>query len=257
MGALLISSLIIFPALSSMRVFKTFRSVTLCAAAISVLCFFVGVVLSYMAPRGLPTGASVVLVNVAVFLLFWLAGHLPRRSRKKAATALMMLVILVTLPGCGGTNTTADTITGANTPSYATAAGKNIPSITRKPHAPRTVEVKEKLFLTQMNEILANVEDYLGDTIQLEGMFTVYAAENGTTYYSVYRNSPGCCGSDGQTGFEVHWKKTQHPAYPKENDWVRAVGVLEDYDEDGSTYLRLALTSLTVQSKRGTEFVEQ
>jgi zinc transport system permease protein len=69
MGAMLISSLIIFPALSSMRLFKKFRSVTICSAVISILCFFTGVVISYL--YATPTGASVVLINIIVFALFW------------------------------------------------------------------------------------------------------------------------------------------------------------------------------------------
>ncbi|WP_461246732.1 metal ABC transporter permease [Treponema sp. R6D11] len=78
MGALLISSLIIFPALSSMRIFKKFKSVTICAAVISILCFFIGVVISYL--RATPTGASVVTINIIVFILFWLLEIL-RNSR--------------------------------------------------------------------------------------------------------------------------------------------------------------------------------
>jgi len=70
MGAMLISSLIIFPALSSMRLFKKFKSVTVCSAIISILCFFIGVVISYI--HATPTGASVVLINIIVFVLFWL-----------------------------------------------------------------------------------------------------------------------------------------------------------------------------------------
>jgi zinc transport system permease protein len=73
MGAMLISSLIIFPALSSMRICKTFRAVTLCSAFISVICFFTGVVISYI--YATPTGASVVLVNMLVFAAFWLLGR--------------------------------------------------------------------------------------------------------------------------------------------------------------------------------------
>jgi zinc transport system permease protein len=69
MGAVLISSLIIFPALSSMRLFKKFKSVTVCSAVISILCFFTGIVISYI--YATPTGASVVLVNIIVFSLFW------------------------------------------------------------------------------------------------------------------------------------------------------------------------------------------
>jgi zinc transport system permease protein len=74
MGAMLISSLIIFPALSSMRLFKKFRSVTICAAVISILCFFTGVVISYI--YATPTGASVVMINIIVFVLFWLIENI-------------------------------------------------------------------------------------------------------------------------------------------------------------------------------------
>ncbi len=80
MGALLISSLIIFPALTSMRLCKTFRAVTVCSAGVSVVCFFLGVVLSYL--NATPTGASVVLINIAAFLLFWLAGTVKGRLQK-------------------------------------------------------------------------------------------------------------------------------------------------------------------------------
>ncbi|MDR0381675.1 MAG: metal ABC transporter permease [Oscillospiraceae bacterium] len=79
MGALLISSLIIFPALTSMRVCKRFRSVTICAACVSLLGFSLGVVGSYL--YNTPTGASVVLVNIAAFLLFWAAGTLRGRVK--------------------------------------------------------------------------------------------------------------------------------------------------------------------------------
>jgi len=72
MGALLISSLVIFPALTSMRLCRKFRSVTLCSAVVSVICFFTGVVISYV--YATPTGASVVIVNIAAFFLFWAAN---------------------------------------------------------------------------------------------------------------------------------------------------------------------------------------
>jgi zinc transport system permease protein len=78
MGAMLISSLIIFPALTSMRVCKRFKTVTLCAALVSVACFFIGVVISYL--YATPTGASVVMINILAFLLFWGANILKRRA---------------------------------------------------------------------------------------------------------------------------------------------------------------------------------
>jgi len=68
MGALLISSLIIFPALSAMRLCKSFLSVVITSAVVSFICFFIGIALSF--GYDLPTGASVVGVNLLVFLVF-------------------------------------------------------------------------------------------------------------------------------------------------------------------------------------------
>lgn len=68
MGAMLISSLIIFPALTSMRLFKSFRGVVLSSGVLGVVCFCIGMVMSYWFST--PAGASVVVVNLAAFLLF-------------------------------------------------------------------------------------------------------------------------------------------------------------------------------------------
>jgi len=74
MGAMLISSLIIFPALTAMRVFSSFKKVVLCAAILSVLCFFIGIVFSFILDT--PAGASVVLVNLAAFIVFFALGRI-------------------------------------------------------------------------------------------------------------------------------------------------------------------------------------
>ena len=81
MGALLISALIIFPALSAMRVCKSFKSVIIFAACISVFCFLVGLLVSYL--FNTPTGATVVIADLAVFLLCCIAGAL-RGVRRSA-----------------------------------------------------------------------------------------------------------------------------------------------------------------------------
>ena len=82
MGAMLISSLIVFPALTAMRVCKSFLAVTLTAALISLMSFFIGMSLSYLLST--PAGASVVLVNAAFFLLFTLAARVKNRVRAAA-----------------------------------------------------------------------------------------------------------------------------------------------------------------------------
>ncbi|MBE7035592.1 MAG: metal ABC transporter permease [Ruminococcaceae bacterium] len=74
MGALLMSSLIIFPALTAMRLFTSFKAVVLCAAVSSMLCFFIGMLLSFF--LSIPAGASVVAVSLIVFLLFSLLAKI-------------------------------------------------------------------------------------------------------------------------------------------------------------------------------------
>lgn len=81
MGVLLISSLIIFPALTSMRVCKKFKTVTFNSAAVSIICFFIGIVISYQFTT--PTGASIVIVNIIAFLLYWIMGMIVRKGRSR------------------------------------------------------------------------------------------------------------------------------------------------------------------------------
>ncbi len=71
-GSLLISALIIFPALSAMRIFKSFRSVTIYAAILSVSCSLVGILVSILA--GTPVGSTIVAVQIGAFILSWIAG---------------------------------------------------------------------------------------------------------------------------------------------------------------------------------------
>lgn len=77
MGAMLISSLIIFPALTSMRVCRSFKSVVTVSAVVAVVCFFIGLYISFAC--SLPAGASVVAVNAATFGIFSLAGIIKRK----------------------------------------------------------------------------------------------------------------------------------------------------------------------------------
>ena len=81
MGAILISSLLIFPSLTAMRFFRSFRGVVMCSAVVSTLSFFVGFVGAYIFDT--PTGASVVAVNAICFILFAIAGTIKQKTSKK------------------------------------------------------------------------------------------------------------------------------------------------------------------------------
>ncbi|HJC81282.1 MAG TPA: metal ABC transporter permease [Candidatus Mediterraneibacter excrementipullorum] len=80
MGALLISSLIIFPALTSMRVCRTFKSVIINSAVIAVVCLVIGITVSYV--WATPAGASVVMANIAALLLYSLLGVAKNRGSR-------------------------------------------------------------------------------------------------------------------------------------------------------------------------------
>ena len=76
-GSLLISALIIFPALSAMRIYKRFSAVIICSAILSVLCAFFGIIVSILG--GTPVGSTIVAVDIAAFLVTSLIGKLLER----------------------------------------------------------------------------------------------------------------------------------------------------------------------------------
>jgi zinc transport system permease protein len=285
MGALLISSLIIFPALTSMRLCKQFKTVTLCSALVSVICFFIGVVISYL--YATPTGASVVIMNILAFLIFWGIKLFTRNIQmKKIICAAAVILLCGALTGCGNrAGFSANNKPRASSPVSpgAVAAGSlseqaglgqagpadteilrlepPVPQEGR--HLPVTapvpgeiIEIREKMFIAQTNDVYLNPEDYMGKTIKLEGLFKTETGYGNTSYRFVIRYGPGCCGYDGNAGFEVAWDQFRR-TYPAEDAWVEAVGVLSSYEEDGFPYLYLALSDLNVKETRGAEFVSQ
>lgn len=78
-GSLLISALVIFPALSAMRVYRSFRAVTICSAILSVCCALAGILLSILA--GTPVGSTIVAIDILAFLLFSLLGRFANGAR--------------------------------------------------------------------------------------------------------------------------------------------------------------------------------
>jgi zinc transport system permease protein len=80
-GALLISALVIFPALSAMRVFKSFKSVTICSVAFSVTCAVIGILGSII--EGTPVGSTIVAIDIIGFFVFTLIGALSSLTKRR------------------------------------------------------------------------------------------------------------------------------------------------------------------------------
>ncbi len=76
-GSLLISALLVFPALSAMRVFRSFKNVVICSAVIGVVGAFLGIIVSILA--GTPVGATIVAVDMLFFLIFYVTGTMKGR----------------------------------------------------------------------------------------------------------------------------------------------------------------------------------
>jgi len=116
------------------------------------------------------------------------------------------------------------------------------------------IEIGEKMFIEQMNDIYYNFDEYDGKKIRYEGIFYAYPdSEQFPAYQAVIRRGPGCCGDDGEVGFEVKWDKE----YPAQDEWVEVIGVLSKDEESGYQRIQVELTSLEVLTTRGEEFVTQ
>ncbi|WP_028518999.1 metal ABC transporter permease [Ruminococcus flavefaciens] len=78
-GSLLISALIIFPALSAMRIFKSFRSVIICSVVISLICAATGIIVSILV--GTPVGSTIVSADICVFFIFTITSMVLKRGK--------------------------------------------------------------------------------------------------------------------------------------------------------------------------------
>ena len=292
MGALLISSMIVLPSLSAMRLCKTFKKVIIVSMLISVACLWAGLLVSYCIAT--PTGASIVICNLAVFIVCAVFSAMKRRRRIRALAGLQVLLCL-SLMSCvkakkgfsarlptseesaakqrqqeeqlaqnGGTNAYKDEAFLDELAKLESGELETLPPVTyeEKPYEPLPVpegdvlEIKEKMFLTQINDIYYNFDGYKDKTIVVEGMYTemISLMDTDVTCPAVYRRGPGCCGNDGWGGFILRY----NGAKPKLDDWIRVTGhPIMEKTADGYEDLYLVVDSLEIKQERGAEFVTQ
>jgi len=130
------------------------------------------------------------------------------------------------------------------------------------PQTPDVIDIRENMFLTQMNDLGLNYRTYIGKTLRLQGMFKQLHWNDQDTYY-VYRRTPGCCGDDGEIAIELSWDQNymgrnvsgENYTYPVMNDWVEVQGELKSYIRSGYVFLYVALSELNILEERGAEFV--
>lgn len=180
-----------------------------------------------------------------------------KKNLTLAAPAALAAIAVLLAAGCGGRAGPVQR-NAAGTQSVSLSAAGKVPAEGDGVSPGEVIEIKEKMFIAQTNDIYLNPDDYLGKTIKLEGLFkTSQYYEMEDPYCFVIRYGPGCCGYDGSAGFEIAWEADRAVPYPAEDEWVEAVGTLSTYTEDDYPYLYLSLSQLRILNTRGAEFVSQ
>ena len=169
---------------------------------------------------------------------------------KKFLCIFLTLVMLCSFAACGGKkgDTEAETTTAA--------AAALTPEVV----------IKEANYVTYINDIYNNPDNYIGKVIQIDGMYTYedFIAQGGGKYYYVYRQGPGCCGNDGSMcGVEFSSADGTYPDYvPQSGDdnaahpWIKVIGTLKQYYEgETGPYYTLENASYEVMTTRGAEVV--
>lgn len=130
-----------------------------------------------------------------------------------------------------------------------------IPAPKAEAQADDVIEITEKMFIAQCNDIYLNPDDYTGKTIRIEGMYNEVADTDGITYLSVIRNGPGCCGNDGVAGFEF----TDADALDCQiGDWISVEGIVTPLVLfEGVETVVIGEAKVTVKTERGAEYVTQ
>ena len=230
-GSLLISALIVFPALAAMRVCRSFLGVTICAAVLSVACALIGMLTAILG--GTPVGSTIVAADMLAFLLCAVIGLLlPRLRLKRMAPAALCLIMLFAV-SCGS---------GQSSVSSEKKEDKTVAEQKKESVAEVQKGVKIDVDLTKVNTNMVYVQvfymmqkpqDYNGQTIRLPGVCTIM--KNKTTQQRTYNcnvlDGTGCCAK--MIPFKL---ADANAAYPKSGEAITVTGKFHVVTENDKTF---------------------
>ena len=234
-GSLLISALIVFPALAAMRVCRSFLSVTICAAVLSVACALIGMLTAILG--GTPVGSTIVAADMVVFLLCAAIGVLlPRLRLRKMAPAALCLIILFAV-SCGQKQTSQQSDKKEDGP---VVAGKGNADATKTAEPQKDAKIDVDLTKVNTNMVYVQVfymmqkpEDYNGQTIRLPGVCTIM--KNRVTQQRTYNcnvlDGTGCCAK--MIPFKL---ADANAAYPKSGEAITVTGKFQIVTENDKTF---------------------
>jgi zinc transport system permease protein len=234
-GSLLISALIVFPALAAMRVCRSFLSVTICAAVLSVACALIGMLTAILG--GTPVGSTIVAADMVVFLLCAAIGVLlPRLRLRKMAPAALCLIMLFAV-SCGQKQTSQQS---DKKEDGSVVAGKENADATTTTEPQKDVKIDVDLTKVNTNMVYVQVfymmqkpEDYNGQTIRLPGVCTIM--KNRVTQQRTYNcnvlDGTGCCAK--MIPFKL---ADANAAYPKSGEAITVTGKFQIVTENDKTF---------------------
>ena len=114
----------------------------------------------------------------------------------------------------------------------------------------KVITFKDDYFMTQVNEIYYNPDDYVGKKIEIEG----FPMESPNGYKYVGRYGPGCCGTDGYVYLEYVYDKNDIPLVV-EKDWIKVKGVIKKVVDQTGTIIYIEASSIEKLSTRGVDRV--
>ena len=212
-GSLLISALVIFPAMSAMRLFKSFKKVTIASVVFSIICSFFGMIISIVA--GTPVGATIVGLDILLFAICSLIAFLQGHSFKKIGSHACLFLLLAStliLPVHGQQKVDMD-----------------------------LSKFNYNMLSAQIFNIMLESGRYEGKRIRISGEFMTFEVnENGskTRDFSCITMDPTqCCA----TGFD--FELAGNPQFPKDyppvSSQITIEGTLHTFEKDGISYTKL------------------
>lgn len=275
-GSLLISALVIFPALSAMRIFRSFRSVTIASAILSVTSALFGMLFSILI--GTPVGSAIVATDVVVFALCWVIGS----ARGRIAVALLSMALVLGLGSCGNASMVKQTGPVSSTSSVkdvlqAQIEKENASEEEKKESEPIEVTEEEQketqsqkqaessaeetnaalegsaaetltadvdltvmsstMIYSEVYNMMYEPSDYVGKVIKIEGQYAVAEAD-GTRYdLCVIKDATACCAQGME--FVLTEDYVYPDAYPEVGSEIVLIGTFDTYWEGEYMYCTL------------------
>ncbi|MCR5698456.1 MAG: metal ABC transporter permease [Treponemataceae bacterium] len=212
-GSLLISALVIFPAMSAMRIFKSFKKVTVASVIFSIVCSFFGMMISIVA--GTPVGATIVGLDIVLFAVCSLIATLQNHSfRKVGAHACLFLILAASLasPFYGQQKVDMD-----------------------------LSKFNYNMLSAQIFNIMMNTGRYEGQTVRISGEFMTFVNDDegpdARDFSCITMDATRCCATG--LDFELAGNPQYPKDYPPEDSIITVEGTLHTFEQDGISYTKL------------------